>query len=144
MQTDSAISGFRHRWGFAVALSASVIAAALAAAANPPVVPATAPTTQVAPGDIVGQWSVTGDLGDPKFVLTFTSDGTTGLTTDGLYSDAPPYKVADGKLTFTGHAKSQKLSIGGTWTMQWQSADAFTTVDDQGRPLTLRRVGQAK
>ncbi len=106
---------------------------------------APAPTNPPAPtpaagGSVVGSWAVAGDLGGDKFTLAFGADGGVTVTDgSGNSSSGTQYKYADGKVTFDGSSQVNALSVGGTWTLKWQSADAFTTVADNGKTLTLTR-----
>jgi hypothetical protein len=109
-----------------------------AATAAPAPAPAAAP---VAAGNIVGKWTVAGDLGNDKFTITFGADGGLTVETDsGSSSSGTNYKYADGKVTFDGSSQMNALIVGGTWPLTWQSADAFTTVDSNGKTLSFHRA----
>ena len=97
------------------------------------------------PGDVTGKWAITGDLGADKFSITFGADHTiTVETADGGSSGGTGFKYADGKVTFDGSSQMNALTVGGTWTLDWKSPDAFTTVDSGGKALSFQRVRAGK
>ena len=96
-------------------------------------------------GDVTGKWAITGDLGADKFSITFGADHTiTVETADGSSSGGTGFKYADGKVTFDGSSQMNALTVGGTWTLDWKSPDAFTTVDSGGKALSFQRVRAGK
>ncbi|HET6247933.1 MAG TPA: hypothetical protein VFE47_09575 [Tepidisphaeraceae bacterium] len=113
--------------------------------ANPlargPAPAATEPAAPVKPGDIVGKWSIAGDLGDEKFTLTLGPKGDMEVaSSNGNSTSGPTYSYEAGVLTFDGGTTINKLSLSGKWKITWKDSDTFATTDDQGKQLTLNRV----
>ena len=100
-----------------------------------------ATTLQAANPTVVGKWTIGGLPRDYKASITFGRDGVTSIETgDNNSVRGIRYRFAHGKIEFSGSVQVNSFSVRGTWTLAWRSADELTTVDDQGRTLTLRRV----
>jgi TPR repeat protein len=96
-------------------------------------------------GSLVGQWAIGGDLAADKFVLTFDKEGNVSVADgNGNSSSGPTYAYADNAIKFDGSVGINNLSIGGSWKLNWNGADEFSTTDGNGKKLVLTRVGGGK
>lgn len=94
-----------------------------------------------AKGNIVGKWAIGGDLAAAHFVLTLDPGGSLTVDDDnGNSSSGPTYTYANNTLKFNSSIGMNDLSIGGAWKLNWKNADEFSTVDDHGKRLVLKRV----
>jgi TPR repeat protein len=92
-------------------------------------------------GSVFGKWAIAGDFGNQKFFITFGNDQSlTVEDSTGSSSSGTGWKLQGNAIIFDGSSSMNGLNVGGTWKMQWTTADSFTATDDSGKTYTLTRM----